>query len=225
MQLGFDVPDIQAALIATGNSSSQRAVNYLLEQRNPRPPPPRPPQPPAPSAPVNNPSQHVVSKAEYKRNKQSLVTKGAVEELKNKIESLRLDGTNINASHQLLAKALRANQNNPGNALNWILTEHSHVLSSGPPPSQKSKDIRSTSDAMRVKDDLKREAAKRKEQLVKTHSPPLSTSPRLLRNFAKPKKRKKEKMCDFFAKKKQKIGKRKKRKRKEDLARKRAFRI
>ena len=32
MQLGFDIPDIQKALIATGNISAQAAIQYLFNQ-------------------------------------------------------------------------------------------------------------------------------------------------------------------------------------------------
>lgn len=104
-ELGFDIPEIQAALIATGNKSADAAVEYLLNQQDV-------------GTNVNN---NISNNQNYKTA--DIVTASDIEALKREIQKMNLGGLNLTT--QIMEEALKKNRNNKDAALSWLLDNYS----------------------------------------------------------------------------------------------------
>jgi len=106
MGLGFDIPDVETALIATGNKSAEVAVEYLFNWK---------------TSSHNNDSNNTT----HQNNKpNAIVTSSDIEALKKKLQSMNLK---LNVTLQLMEEALKKNHNNKDDALYWLLNNYSQT--------------------------------------------------------------------------------------------------
>ena len=140
---GFDVPDIQNALVKTNYKSVEAAVEYLFKAQD--------------GASSNNNSNNSSSN---KSSSQSNNT-ADIKILKERIAKIEIDGNfKINVTSDMMESAIKENKNTD-DALNYIMDKYSHLIK----PNE-STVIQTKEDKEAYKQKLVEEAKKKKAQQV-----------------------------------------------------------
>eukprot|EP00484_Ammonia_sp_Unknown_P027662 CAMPEP_0197038126 /NCGR_PEP_ID=MMETSP1384-20130603/15136_1 /TAXON_ID=29189 /ORGANISM="Ammonia sp." /LENGTH=604 /DNA_ID=CAMNT_0042468521 /DNA_START=27 /DNA_END=1841 /DNA_ORIENTATION=- len=138
---GFDVPEIQDALLKTNYQSVEAAVEYLFAQQS---------------------KQDNSNKNKNKSNAapSSDVSSKDMQELKERIARMEIEGNlKLNVTVDIINTAIKQNPNRPEDALNYIMDKYAHLI-------QPNEEVTVTSkqDAQALKQKLIDDALKKKEE-------------------------------------------------------------
>ena len=155
---GFDVPEIQNALIKTNYKSVEAAIEYLLDNQQKQ----QQKQQQQPS--TSKPKQPSTSN----NNNNNTVSEKDIQELKERIAKMEIEGNfKMNVTSDIMSNALKRNPNRPADALNYIMDTYSDLIQPNPPSASNTK-INNKDDAQALKQKLIDDAMKKKEEQVKS---------------------------------------------------------
>lgn len=148
---GFDVPDIQNALMKTNYKSVEAAVEYLFAN-----------QAGGSGGSGGSASSSSQSKSDTKP-KQDSVSEKDIQELKDRIKKLELEGNfKLDVTHDIMSNAIKQNPNRPEDAVNYIMDKYHHLIQSN----DNINTVNSKQDAQALKQKLIDDALKKKEEQV-----------------------------------------------------------
>jgi len=143
---GFDVPDIQKALVATNYKSAEAAVEYLFQQQT--------------GSQSKSNAANSNSNSNAKGSAPSSSSSDAqMKSLKEAISRMEIDGNmKINVTPDILTTAIKQHSSTD-QALNFIMDRYAHLIKPNDSTS-----VRSKADAERLKQKLKADAAAKKRK-------------------------------------------------------------
>eukprot|EP01084_Bolivina_argentea_P111033 198215_1 len=108
---GFDVPEIQKALIATNYKSTEDAVQYLFNNKN-----------------NNANTTSSASASTSSATTTTSVSASDIQSLKERISKMEIEGNmKMNVSNDLIENAIKNNKSTD-DALNFIMDKYSHLI-------------------------------------------------------------------------------------------------
>ena len=155
---GFDVDDIQNALMKTNYKSVEAAVEYLFVNQKGATTADTGGSSSGGNGNKNN-SNSSGGDANKKQEKE-------IEELRQRIKKMELEGNfKLDVTEDIMNNAIKQNPNRPDEALNYIMDKYPHLIQSN-----ESIDVNSKQDAEALKRKLKEDALKKKEEQVIVYS-------------------------------------------------------
>ena len=147
---GFDVPDIQKALVATNYQSVEAAVAHLFAQQTGA----------APSSSNTNSNSNSNSNS---KSKPSSSSDQQMKSLKSAISRMEIDGNmKIDVTSDMLSAAIKEHQSTD-QALNYIMDRYAHLIKPNDSTTVKSKQ-----DAERLKQKMIADAEAKKKKQVRS---------------------------------------------------------
>eukprot|EP01083_Nonionella_stella_P283463 964892_1 len=147
---GFDVPEIQNALMKTNYKSVEAAVEYLLNADNNN------------DKNTNNPSSNTNTNMNTNTTNNATVSEKDIRQLKERISRLEIDGNfKMDVTDDIMNQAIKQNKNTE-EALNYIMDKYTHLIK---PNNETS--VTNKTDVQQYKQQLIDEAHRKKQQQEK----------------------------------------------------------